>query len=72
MYTVDSTLKEIRDYPSTCKIVNAIMKEVEADYLQNPHLRLVEGMTLRKLAIYPFSKISIMQFQKMEEALKNS
>jgi len=64
--SVDSKIKDIKKNPEAVEL----MEKFTPGFKTNPQMKLVSGMSLRKLASFPQAKLSPEQLEEIDEALK--
>ncbi len=65
-YSIDSKVKELKKSPEACAVIVKYSPGFETD----PQMKLVGGLTLRKLAAFPQAGLSPEQIEEIDAALK--
>lgn len=66
MLSVDSKVKELKKSPEACKIICDYAPGFETD----PQMKLVQGLTMRKLASFPQAGLTPEQVEEMDARLR--
>ncbi|TJW09671.1 hypothetical protein [Parvibacter caecicola] len=65
-YSIDSKVKELKKSPEACAVISKFTPGFETD----PQMKLVGGLTFRKLAAFPQAGLTPEQVEEIDAALR--